>query len=85
MSRQIKTATGYALHFSDGRVLYVSTGGAEGYAQALALAREEGAEITDHSGDLTDSGDRTLCWATKTDAENDDGRRALCAVRGSYP
>ena len=34
-----------------------------------------------HNGDLSDGGERTLFWADKKDAENDDGANALGEVR----
>lgn len=80
----IDTASGFSIRFANGRTLYVHTAGAEGYSEALELARSEGATITEHSGDLSDGGDRTLCWASDDDAHNDDGRRSLCAITGAY-
>lgn len=80
----IDTASGFSIRLGNGRALYVHTAGVEGYDEALSLARSEGATVTEHSGDLSDGGDRTLCWASEDEASNDDGRRALCAIVGSY-
>ena len=32
-----------------------------------------------HDGDISEGGERTLCWRSEEEAENDDGSRA-CAV-----
>lgn len=80
----INTASGFSIRFASGRTHYVHTAGVEGYSEALELARSEGATITEHSGDLSDAGDRTLCWASEDDAHNDDGRRSLCVIVGAY-
>lgn len=36
--------------------------------------------VIGHDGDLTEGGDRTLCWASWEDAEDDDGARAVCSI-----
>jgi hypothetical protein len=33
-----------------------------------------------HDGDISEGGDRTLCWATEDDSVNDDGARAICSI-----
>jgi len=33
-----------------------------------------------HPGDLSDFGDRTLCWRTEEEALNDPGARAVCVI-----
>lgn len=50
------------------------------YAAALEAAREAGASEIGHSGDLTDGGDRTLCWADVDAADNDDGEHAMAEI-----
>lgn len=37
--------------------------------------------LVGHDGDLTDGGDRTLFWASSSDADNDDGARAVGEIR----
>ena len=49
-------------------------------AQTYLLADWPEAEIG-HDGDLTDSGDRTLCWADEPSSINDDGARAVASIR----
>lgn len=83
MTTKLKTAAGYTVT-AGGRTLYVSTGGVEGYDEAVELARSEGAREIGHDGDLTSGGDRTLCWASEEDARDDDGRRAVCSIRATY-
>ena len=75
---------GFAVEFSNGRRLYVHTPGVEGYDEAVALAKSEGAVEVGHDGDLTSGGDRTLCWASEEDAHDHDGARALCSIIGNY-
>lgn len=81
MKTAISTAAGFAVEFAGGRRLYVCTPGAEGYDEAVALARSEGAVEVGHDGDLERGGDRTLCWASEADARDDDGARALCKIK----
>lgn len=54
----------------------------DSYAAALEEIREsygEGA-VTEHDGDLTDGGNRTLVWATEEDSIDDDGARAVASI-----
>ncbi len=46
----------------------------------IVTARYPGAEIG-HDGDLDDGGERTLCWETADDANNDDGADAIATIR----
>jgi hypothetical protein len=77
---------GYMVRYSNGRMVT----GLESYAQAIAevTSTYESAAIG-HDGDLTGGGDRTLCWASEDDAENDDGARAVASIyldlRGPCP
>ena len=48
-------------------------------ACAAILAEWPEAEIG-HDGDLTDSGDRTLAWASQDDAIDDDGSSAVASI-----
>lgn len=84
MKTAVNTAAGFAVEFSNGRKLCVHTPGVEGYDEAVALARSEGAVEVGHDGDLERGGDRTLCWASEADARDDDGARALCKIIGNY-
>jgi len=71
-------ATTYSIHFADGR----TETGIDTYENAVAslLDRYPGAEIG-HDGDLSDDGDRTLCWADEESARNDDGAKAFASIR----
>lgn len=35
-----------------------------------------------HAGDISEGGDRTLCWASGADSVNDDGKNAVCEIVG---
>ena len=51
------------------------------YAAAIAVVRLEYPDaVTSHDGDLSDGGDRTLCWADADDADNDDGAKAIASI-----
>lgn len=54
------------------------------YDDAVAVIRREypDAEIG-HDGDLSDSGDRTLCWADEASSVNDSGANAVASIRVS--
>ena len=73
---------GYTINWSNGHTQMVDT-----YEEALAEVGAEtqsatgGCAVIGHDGDLTDGGDRTLCWWTEQDAANDDGRKAACTIR----
>jgi hypothetical protein len=67
----------YQVRYNNGRVV----SGLESYRDAIAevVSTYDGADIG-HSGDLTDGGERTLCWASEEDAVNDDGARAVASI-----
>ncbi len=52
------------------------------YKAAVEAARQiwKHAEIG-HTGDISDGGERTLVWASKEDAESEDGSRAVAAIK----
>lgn len=52
-------------------------------AEASVRSVLSGAEIG-HSGDLRDSGERTLFWASAEAAENDDGSRASGSIQARH-
>jgi hypothetical protein len=52
----------------------------ETYAEALECVDAE-CGVVGHDGDLTDGGDRTLCWATESDSVDDAGARAVASIR----
>lgn len=52
-----------------------------GAACDAVLARFPDA-VVGHDGDLSEGGDRTLCWSDEADAQNDDGQRTCAAI---YP
>lgn len=67
----------YTISYSDGR-----TDTAETYDAACEAVRAvyPGAEIG-HDGDLSEHGDRTLCWADEDSSIDDDGQRAIATIR----
>jgi hypothetical protein len=52
------------------------------YEEAVTLVEShwEDAEIG-HDGDITDGGDRTLCWADEDSSQNDNGAKAVASIR----
>jgi hypothetical protein len=71
----------YRIDWTDGRTETHET--YETYEAATdAVLAELGADAEiGHDGDLPDGGDRTLCWATLADSEDDDGANAVCEIR----
>jgi len=67
----------YEIKWSNGQ----SETGIESYeaAKDAVTARHPDAEIG-HDGDLSDGGERTLCWATEEDSVDDDGARAVASI-----
>jgi hypothetical protein len=65
------------IRYSDGR----SEVETDTYGEALDAITAEwpDAEIG-HDGDLTDHGDRTLCWADEESSRNDDGAHAVASI-----
>jgi len=54
----------------------------ETYEEALERVRSvygEDCEIG-HDGDISEGGERTLCWVNEATAEGDDGSRACCQI-----
>ena len=54
----------------------------ETYEAAVASLRAEfgAAAVIGHDGDLQGFGDRTLCWESEDDAQDDDGARAVASI-----
>lgn len=69
--------TTYKIDWADGR----TTTGYESYtaAQDAVFELYDLAEIG-HSGDLSDGGDRTLCWPNEASSVDGDGQRAVCSI-----
>ena len=69
--------TSYVIRYSDGRYSECDT-----YEQALDAVHDEyGPDaVTEHDGDLTEHGDRTLCWSDESSSVNDDGAHAVAAI-----
>lgn len=69
--------TTYEISYTDGR-----TDTVDSYDAAVAIIESEypGAEIG-HDGDLSDGGDRTLCWSDEESSVNDDGANAVASIR----
>lgn len=70
----------YRITYSDGR-----TADHETYGAAVEAIQSQyvDAEIG-HSGDLSDGGDRTLCWADGASSV-DDGINAIAKIEGHDP
>lgn len=52
------------------------------YEEAVSRVRSvyPNAEIG-HSGDISEGGERTLCWIDEETSKNDDGSRACCSIQ----
>jgi hypothetical protein len=75
--RNMEGVAGFKVSHSHGLVENVDT-----YEEACELVRSvygADAEIG-HDGDIAEGGERTLCWRTEADAENDDGARACASI-----
>lgn len=67
----------YRISYADGRTPVT---GITTHDNAIATIRAEYPDaVCDHDGDLTDGGDRTLCWADEPPV-NDDGRHAIASI-----
>ena len=67
---------GFTVKFTSGMVETFETSDA---AKASVRRLYPEAKIG-HDGDLTEWGDRTLCWKTETDSVNDDGRKSVAVI-----
>ena len=68
----------YSIKFSHG-----TTERAETYEEALDIVQQVFPDAyIGHDGDLSDGGDRTLCWRDEESSEDDDGARAIASI---YP
>lgn len=66
----------YAINYTDGRTTECDT-----LAEAIATLEAEYPDLEyGHAGDLSEGGERTLCWACEDDAQNDDGAHAVAAI-----
>jgi len=66
----------YTINYTGG-----STDSHDTYEGAVAAVESiYGEAEIGHDGDLSDGGERTLCWADAEDAENDDGARAVASI-----
>lgn len=67
----------FAINYASGEYRSADT-----YDEAVKIIRSDypQAEIG-HSGDWMDGGDRTICWASWAEAEDDDGRNAIACIR----
>jgi len=66
----------YAISYADGTsTLAIS------YETAVAAIKADyPAAVVGHDGDLSDGGDRTLCWPDDASAVNDDGANAIASI-----
>ena len=66
----------YEINYSNGTSTLANT-----YKTAIAAIRADyPSAVIGHDGDLSDGGDRTLCWADADDADNDDGANAVATI-----
>lgn len=71
------TSETYLIERADGR-----TSTHETYQEACDAIYAEYADAEiGHAGDISEGGDRTLCWADATSAQDDDGRHAVATIR----
>lgn len=68
----------YEISYADGR----KTVETDTYDQALDLIRSEYGDdaVTEHDGDLSERGPRTLCWEDEASAANDDGQHSVAEI-----
>lgn len=67
----------YGIEWNDG----TSTTHATYEAAVEAVRAQYPDAVVGHDGDLTDSGDSTLCWACEADAQDDPGVNACAKIR----
>lgn len=52
------------------------------YAEAIVAVGLVYPEVViGHDGDISQGGERTLCWVSQEIAEDDDGSRACCVIQ----
>jgi len=74
--------TTYEIRYPNGRI----DAGYDTIADAAAALRSEYPELEyGHDGDLDDHGERTLCWASLDESEDDDGSSAIASIYRSEP
>ena len=67
----------YAIHHSHGQ----TETGFDTYEDAIAAVKAVYSDVyIGHDGDISDGGERTLCWASEEDSHSDDGARACCSI-----
>lgn len=55
------------------------------YSEAVDAVRAVYTHATiGHPGDISEGGERTLCWADESAANDDDGSRACCTIVKSF-
>jgi hypothetical protein len=75
-------STTYAIKHSHG----VTETGFATYPEAVAAVGLVYASVViGHDGDIAQGGERTLCWRSQEDAENDDGARACAVIQARHP
>ena len=68
----------YAISYSNGQPKVTT----ETYDEAIEILQAEYPDLEyGHDGDLSDGGDRTLCWADEASSVNDDGGNAVASIR----
>ena len=68
----------YEIRYSNGQPS-VSTAT---YDDAIDVIIEEFGDdsVWSHDGDLSEGGDRTMCWESEEDSENDGGENAVASI-----
>jgi hypothetical protein len=69
--------TNYALQYSNGQTETYDT--YEDAVAAYLTSRAHG--VVGHSGDVSEGGERSLCWSSEELAKDDDGSRADASIR----
>jgi len=74
--------TTYAIKHSHGQ----TETGFETYEAACDAVRSVYSEAEiGHAGDISEGGERTLCWSCEEDSIDDDGLRACCTITVRHP
>jgi len=77
-----RRAVSYEISYTDGRL----RGGFASVDDAIEVLEREYPELDyGHDGDVEDGGERTLVWASRRDARDDDGARAVASIRAERP
>ena len=66
----------FTINYSHGRKAEYHT-----FGRCIEVLTEEYPELEyGHAGDLSEDGERTLCWECEADSVNDDGANAIASI-----